>query len=144
MDSGEEIQGLDDDWTFMGCKMFEWGSGFMVFIILHELMFKGATASGMPILLCAWIGTTQSLRALRETVPDQEKGIVNYVAVSMGFNPPKIPTPAALQNIWSTCPIRELNPESNFMKLGLLDLFPHAKPEDDDAPRKRKVSKGGS
>jgi hypothetical protein len=122
MDDGEVLQGLNETWTFMGANMLEWCSGFMAFVIVS--IFFASPARGMPYMLVACVGTTASLASLRMTFPDEERGMRNALAVSIGLPPPGIPRPARLQPIWSGCPVRELPETAQFMKLGLTEIFP--------------------
>jgi hypothetical protein len=87
-------------------------------------LFASSMASAMPFMLMAWIGTTVSVAGLRRTFPDEHRGIRNVVLTACGFPPPGIPAPAALQPVWSACPVRALDGNSRFMKLGLDELFP--------------------
>jgi len=123
MDSGEEIPGLGDSWTFLGAKPFEWIAGLPTFLIVSEFFFKGSSAKNMPILLICMIGTTITLATLRQRFPDEERGLLNLLAVKCGFPPPNIPTPADLQPIWSGAPIRKLPAEREFVQLGLDKVF---------------------
>jgi hypothetical protein len=127
MDSGEEIAGLGEDWSFLGAKAVEWCAGLAMFIVASEVFFKGEMASSMPILLAIWISTTTSLATLRKGFPDEEKGLRNLILVSCGFEPPGIPTPADLQSVWSGAPLRDLSEKCEFIQLGLTDIF-----EDDE------------
>lgn len=128
MDSGEEIQGLGEDWSFLGAKLAEWLAGFATFIIVAEVVFKGHMGQGMPIMILCWIVTTVGLASLRAKFPDQEKGVRNYFATLCGFAPPFIPTPSALQKFWSGAPVRRLPDDCEFMQLGLGELLPSHNP----------------
>ena len=133
MDSGEEIQGLNEGWTFMGCKPMELGSGFMAFMMVKEIFFQNEVSVGMPFMLASWIFTSFSLRSIRMMVPDEERGVRNFAMVLMGFSPPGIPAPAVIRDLWSGCRVREISPESRFSELGLDKLFPTT-PEDSEDP----------
>jgi hypothetical protein len=133
MDNGEEIQGLNEGWTFMGCKLMELGSGFMVFIMVKEIFFQNEVSVGMPFMLASWIFTAFGLRSIRMMVPDEERGVRNYAMVLMGFSPPGIPAPAVIRDLWSGCRVRELSPESRYRELALDKLFPTT-PEDSEDP----------
>ena len=122
MDDGEVLQGLNENWTFMGANMFEWCSGFMVFVIVS--IFFASPARGMPYMLAACILTTATLASLRMSYPDEERGMRNALAASIGVPPPGIPRPARLQPIWSACPLRKLPDNTRFMRLGLTKVFP--------------------
>jgi hypothetical protein len=132
MDSGEEIPGLGDNWTFVGAKPFEWIAGFIMAMIASELFFKGVTTKWMPVLGAIWLGTTVGLAGLRNKFPDEERGLLHLVAVKCGFAPPGIPTPAELQPIWSGAPLRELPPKREFVQLGLDALFINEEEEDEE------------
>lgn len=122
MDNGEEIPGLNEDWTFAGCKLMEWLGGFMAMILAAEFLVTSA-GRAMPILVGLMIGTTMGLAQLRRGFPDEERGIRNLVMVSLGFAPPGLPRPAAVQPVWSGAPVRELKEDCHFSKLGLSELF---------------------
>lgn len=123
MDNGEEIPGLGDSWTFLGAKPFEWIAGLPTFMIISEMFFKGATVKWMPILLLCWFATTFVLAGMRRRFPDEERGLLNLLAVKCGFAPPNIPTPAELQPLWSGAPLRHLSEKCEFHELGLADVF---------------------
>ncbi len=122
MDNGEEIPGLNEDWMFAGAKLFEWMAGFMSMLIASEL-FVGNASRSMPILVMVMVGTTFGLASVRRNFPDEERGVRNLVMVSLGFEPPGIPKPADIQPVWSASPIRELDEKTNFMELGLDEIF---------------------
>ena len=82
MDSGGVIPGLNEDWTFAGCKPFEWLAGFMTSFLVANMVDKPAT--WMPILVMIWIGTTLGLAFLRRKFPDEERGVRNLVMVTCG------------------------------------------------------------
>lgn len=145
MDNGEEIQGLNEGWTFMGCKPMELGAGLMVLMIVKEIFFQNDVSIGMPIMIVSWILTSAGLRSIRLLVPDEERGVRNYTMVLMGFAPPGIPAPALIRDYWSGCPVRELDPECRFRELGLDRLFPTTPEDIEDPiqPRRATPSKGG-
>lgn len=122
MDNGEVLQGLDTEWEFMGARGVEWIVGFVAFMFVQ--LFASSMASAMPFMLLAWVGTTVSVAGLRKTFPDEHRGIRNVVLTACGFSPPGIPAPAALQPVWSACPLRALDKSSRFTQLGLEELFP--------------------
>jgi len=123
MDNGEVIPGLNEGWTLAGAKPGEWIAGFMMLIIGSEVIFTDKITRAMPGLLMLWVGTTFGLAALRKLYPDEERGIRNHVMVLCGFPPPGIPTPSALQPVWSGFPIKRLPESKLFTKLGLERLF---------------------
>lgn len=145
MDNGEEIQGLNEGWTFMGCKPMELMAGFMVLILEHELLFRNDVSIGMPFMMASWVFTAAILRSVRLLVPDEERGIRNYAMVMMGFSPPGIPAPALIQDYWSGCPVRELDPECRYRELELDRLFPTTPEDIEDPiqPRRAIPTKGG-
>ena len=120
MDSGDVIPGLNEDWTFAGCKPFEWLSGFMTSFLAANMLDKPATA--MPMLVVVWVGTTLGLALLRKRFPDEERGVRNLFMLSCGFPPTGIPTPAKLQPVWSGGPIQEVNKKSLYAQLNLEEL----------------------
>lgn len=115
MDSGEVIPGLNEDWTFAGAKMFEWLAGLMMAMLVSSAFDR--PGQQMPLLIIIWIGTTFGLAQLRKGFPDEERGVRNICMVSLGFSPPGIPNPAALQPRWSGAPMRALD-----SKLPICDL----------------------
>ena len=121
-DSGEVLQGLDENWTFMGANAMEWACGLAVFLLIS--LFADSPARAMPFMLVGWILTTTTLAALRRSFPDQERGVRNAVATACGFPPPGIPAPSALQPIWSGAPSKKLNPACKMVELGLDRMFP--------------------
>ena len=122
MDNGEEIPGLNEDWTFAGAKLFEWIAGFMALLIASELFVSNAGRS-MPLLVMIMVGTTFGLASLRRSFPDEERGVRNLIMVTLGFAPPNIPNPAQIQPQWSGAPLRELDEKTNFVQLGLEQIF---------------------
>lgn len=131
MDSGEEIPALNESWTFAGAKLFEWMAGFVMFIICSEVLVDNIGKS-MPLLVGIMVITTFSLASLRRAFPDEERGVRNLVMVSCGFAPPGIPKPSAIQPVWSGAPIRELEGENEFYKLGLHEVFPTQDPAEEE------------
>ena len=117
MDSGDVIPGLNEDWTFGGCKAMEWMAGLMMALMLGTGLEK--PANYMPFLVLVWIGTTLGLAALRKRFPDEERGVRNLVMASCGFEPIGIPAPARLQPIWSGAPLRSLKENCLFQQLEL-------------------------
>jgi hypothetical protein len=132
MDNGEEIQGLEEGWTFLGAKISEWCAGIAVFVMIGEVFFKGRMNSGIPIMAICGVGTAIALTRLRKTFPDEEKGVVNHFCVLFGFTPPGVPTPAELQDHWSGTPCAKLDADCEFVKLGLHDVFFPTKDEDEE------------
>lgn len=122
MDDGSVIQSLGDDWTFAGCKVMEWASGFVLALIVQETFFAKPT-EGMPFFLSILIVVPQLLASLRRSYPDGETGIRNAFMVKCGLTPPGLPTPCDLQPEWSGAPIREMDEEKAFMTLGLDEVF---------------------
>lgn len=130
MDNGEVIPGLNEPWTFAGAKVMEWVSGFVMFMVVSEL-FGIQPGKAMPILLAVWFTTTLGLASLRRRFPDEERGVRNVAMVALGFPPPGIPAPAAIEPLWSGAPMREVPESTYFSKLGLDRLFPSI-PDDDE------------
>ena len=121
-DDGEVLQGLDEEWSFMGANAMEWACGLVVFILIS--LFAESPARAMPFMLAGWILTTTSLAGMRRSFPDEQRGVRNAISTSCGFPPPGIPTPSALQPIWSGCPSREVKQKSKFVEYGLDQMFP--------------------
>ena len=121
-DDGEVLQGLDEDWTFMGANAMEWACGLVVFVLIS--LFADSPARAMPFMLLGWVLTTTTLAAMRRGFPDQERGVRNAVCVACGFPPPGIPAPSVLQPVWSGCPAREVRPGTKFVQLGLDKMYP--------------------
>ena len=122
MDNGEEIPGLNEDWTFAGAKVMEWVSGFSMFIIISA-MLPMAPGKAMPLLLLSWVGTTFGLALVRKRFPDEERGVRNACMVELGFAPPGIPAPARIQPHWSGEPVRKFAVTSYYEQLELRRLF---------------------
>lgn len=118
MDSGEEIQGLDEGWTFLGAKATEWIAGVVSMLIASNIYFHPAPRY-MPHLIIILVVTTGFLAKARRSFPDEERGLANWLAARLGVPPPLIPAPASIQPIWSGAPIRELNKKTYFVELGL-------------------------
>lgn len=123
MDSGEEISGLDQGWTFLGAKIPEWVSGIAVFLLVGEIFFKGSLDSGIPIMFICMVLTTMGMTRIRKMYPDEERGVRNDVMVKMGFPPPGIPSPSYFQPHWSGAPLEKLSPDCDFIKLGFDKIF---------------------
>ena len=121
-DDGEVLQGLDENWTFMGANAMEWACGLVVFLLIS--LFADSPARAMPFMLVGWILTTTTLAALRRSFPDQERGVRNAVATACGFPPPGIPAPSVLQPVWSGAPLRSLPENCRLVELGLDRNFP--------------------
>ena len=121
-DNGEVLQGLDENWTFMGANAMEWGMGLVVFLLIS--LFADSPARAMPFMLAGWVLTTTTLAGLRRSFPDEERGVRNAIATACGFPPPGIPAPSALQPVWSGSPVKKLPNQSKMKKLGLEKMFP--------------------
>jgi hypothetical protein len=129
-DNGETLQGLDEEWNFMGANAIEWGCGVMVFMIISTCSKSMVTA--MPIMLLGMLTTAYTLASLRKMFPDEHKGVANLAATACGFPPIFIPPPAKLQPLWSAAPVRDLPSDCRFMKLGLLEVLNPKVPEADE------------
>ncbi len=121
-DDGEVLQGLEEEWTFMGANAMEWACGLVVFIMIS--LFADSPARAMPFMLAGWVLTTTTLAGMRRGFPDEERGVRNAICVACGFPPPGIPTPAALQPVWSPAPLRGLPESAKFNQFGLDEMFP--------------------
>lgn len=121
-DDGEVLQGLDEEWSFMGANAMEWACGLVIFILIS--LFADSPAKAMPFMLAGWILTTTSLAGMRKSFPDEQRGVRNAISTSCGFPPPGIPAPAVLQPIWSGCPSREVKQNSKYTEYGLDQMFP--------------------
>lgn len=128
MDNGEVIPGLNEDWTFAGCKLMEWMSGLMVSFLVSTFFQKPAHV--MPLLVLIWIGSALSLGAARRKFPDEERGVRNMCMAACGFEPPGIPAPASLQPRWSGAPLRELSEKTLFAQLHLREVIAKAQQVD--------------
>jgi hypothetical protein len=130
MDSGEVIPSLNEPWTMAGAKVSEWMSGFVMVIIAQEMFFSNPSRA-MPALLIIWIVTTFTLAGMRRGFPDEERGLANKCLTSIGIQPPNIPAPALIQPLWSGCPLKGLDDESEYMFLELDNLFDFEEDEED-------------
>jgi hypothetical protein len=130
MDSGEEIPGLNEEWTLLGAKLMEWVSGLVMCMVVSEL-FMLKTTRAAPILVLILLGTVFGLAGLRRRYPDEERGIRNQAMVAMGLPPPGIPAPSAIQPSWSAAPVRDSEAQSYYAQLDLAKLFPNS--SDDEA-----------
>ncbi len=130
MDNGETIPGLNEDWTFAGATIFEWMSGFVALVLASSFFNKPAQYG--PLLIGIMITTTLTLATNRRRYPDDVRGLRNAVMSAIGFDPPDIPTPAALQPYWSGAPLRELSRDCNFIQLGLDEIFETEKPDNEN------------
>lgn len=122
-DSGEVLQGLDEDWTFLGANAVEWGSGLVVFLMIS--LFASSPARAMPFMLAGWIFTTVNLAILRNSFPDQQKGVRNALTTACGIEPLDIPAPSKLQPIWSAAPLKQIPERKLYHVLGLEEVFPN-------------------
>lgn len=120
MDGGEVIPGLNEDWTFANCKVFEWISGFMVSFLVATVVEKPGTA--IPFLLLIWVGSTLTLSYLRRQFPDETRGVANLFILTCGVCPPGIPRPARIQPRWSGGRISSVREGCMYTELGLDDL----------------------
>ena len=125
MDNGEVLQGLNEDWSFLGANLGEWLVGFVVFLMIS--LFGASPARMMPFMIMGWIGTTVALAVLRNMFPDQERGVRNALMTLCRFPPPGIPAPARIQPIWSASPVKELPERCRFLQVGLDSMFPSFK-----------------
>lgn len=130
MDSGEEIPGLNEDWTLLGAKLMEWVSGLVMCMVVSEI-FMLKTTKVAPILVMVLLGTVFGLAALRRRYPDEERGIRNQAMVAMGLPPPGIPAPASIQPQWSGAPVRGQEERSYFEQLGLAQVFPNTEEDEE-------------
>lgn len=142
MDSGEEIQGLDEGWTLLGAKLMEWAAGFCAFMVASEVLFGGKIGGNMPYLIGIWVFSTVSLARLRLAYPDEERGIANHVLTLIGFCPPNMPAPAVLQPRWSGAPVKKLKDDSFFVRLGLDNVFPVEEERDELEVAQYPIRKG--
>jgi len=130
-DDGEVLQGLDENWTFMGANAMEWACGLVVFFLIS--LFAESPARAMPFMLLGWVLTTTTLAGMRRSFPDQERGVRNALSVYCGFAPPGLPAPSILQPVWSGCPLKEVPQNWQFTQLGLDKMFPSFTREFEDA-----------
>lgn len=121
MDNGEVIPGLNEDWTFAGATIFEWMSGFVALVLASSFFNKPAQYG--PLLIGIMITTTLTLATNRRRYPDDVRGLRNAVMSSIGFEPPDIPAPAALQPYWSGAPLKGLADDTDYIQLGLDKVF---------------------
>lgn len=121
-DNGEVLQGLEEEWTFMGANAIEWACGLVVFLLIGSMGSNPARA--MPFMIMGWFATSTTLSSLRKVYPDEHRGVRNMVSTSIGIDPLDIPPPAKLQPLWSGNPIRELPEKCAFVREGFNDLFP--------------------
>ena len=131
MDSGEEIPGLNEDWTLLGAKLMEWVSGLVMCMVVSEL-FMIKTTRAAPILVMVLLGTVFGLAACRRRYPDEERGIRNQAMVAMGLPPPGIPAPSAIQPAWSGAPVRSMEEKSYYAQLDLERVFPNSSDDEDE------------
>lgn len=131
MDNGEVIPSLNEPWTMGGAKVSEWTSGFVMLIVFQEI-FLDSSSRNMPFLLAIWLITTFGMAALRRSFPDEERGLANMCLTAVGIDPPGIPTPSALQPLWSGCPVRALPEDCDYIFLELDKLFESEEDEDED------------
>jgi hypothetical protein len=124
MDNGDVIPGLNEDWTFAGCKPMEWMSGLVLSFLVSTAFDK--PAHYMPLLVLIWIGSSLSLGAARRKFPDEERGVRNMCMAACGFEPPGIPAPASLQPRWSGAPLRQLSDQKLFTQLHLGEVLAKA------------------
>jgi len=122
MDNGEVLQGVEEDWNFMGANIFEWGCGFMAFIIIG--LFAKNPVRAMPFMIGGSILCTTTLATMRRTYPDEQRGLRNALLTACGFVPPGLPAPASIQPVWSGAPMKVIPEETKFRKIGLDKLFP--------------------
>ena len=123
MDNGDEIPGLNQEWTFLGANIMEWSAGFAAMVICSEVLFKGQVASAVPFLLIICVGTVVGLKSARAMYPDESRGLRNHMMTLCGFAPPGIPAPAELQSTWSGAPAKNLSAMCEYKLLGLDHLF---------------------
>ena len=122
MDSGEVLQGLEEQWTFMGANLMEWICGIVVFLMIGSI--ASSTVQAMPFMIGGFIFTATTLASLRRMFPDEHRGVRNMLTSALGLPPIDIPAPANLQPIWSGAPLRSLDAKAPFVRLGLIEMFP--------------------
>ena len=122
MDNGEEIPGLNESWSFAGCKAGEWISGAVGMLMVSQL-FQLNPARTMPLLILTLVVITLSLAMLRRQFPDEERGVRNFLMDKIGVAPPGIPPQAGVQPYWSGAPVRELAAKTWFRRLNLDEIF---------------------
>ena len=121
-DGGEVLQGLEEEWTFMGANLMEWICGIVVFLMIGSI--SSSTVQAIPFMIAGFILTATTLASLRRMFPDEHRGVRNMLTSALGLPPVDIPPPSALQPLWSGCPVRELSQKSQYVQLGLDELFP--------------------
>ena len=121
-DNGEVLQGLEEEWTFMGANVIEWACGLVVFLLIGSLGSNPARA--MPFMIVGMIGTSSTLSSLRKVYPDEHRGVRNMFSTALGIDPLDIPPPARLQPIWGGTPLRELPEKCAYVRAGFDELFP--------------------
>src|SRR5262249_44466836 len=109
-------------WNFMGANIFEWGCGFMAFIIIS--LFAKNPVRAMPFMIGGSILTTTTLAAMRRTYPDEQRGLRNALLTACGFVPPGLPAPSSIQPVWSGAPMKTIPKDIKFTQLGLINMFP--------------------
>ena len=117
MDDGSVIPGLNEEWSVAGAKLLEWMTGVTTAFLVSSFIDKPATA--MPLLVIIMIGTTLGLSNMRKRFPDEERGVMNLVMTSLGFQPIGIPAPSRLQPRWSGGRISSLPEKCPFVTLNL-------------------------
>jgi hypothetical protein len=131
MDNGEVLQGIEEDWNFMGANVMEWSVGFVAFLMIS--LFARSPARAMPFMLAGGVLTTTTLAALRRTYPDEQRGLTNAALTTCGFPPPGVPAPAVLQPVWSGAPLKDIGKDTKFKKVGLDKLLPSFERDSTDA-----------
>lgn len=121
MDNGEVLQGIEEEWNFMGANIFEWGCGLMAFIIIS--LFAKSPVRAMPFMLSGLVLTTTTIATLRKRYPDEHRGLRNAILTNCGFVPPDLPAPASIQPLWSGAPLKQVPKDIKFKKIGLDKLF---------------------
>lgn len=122
MDDGYVLPGLNEEWTLAGAKLFEWIAGLCTALVFSEI-FLSNIARSMPFVGLILLVTTFGLATLRRSFPDEEKGVRNFCLDALGICPPGIPAPASIQPIWSGAPLSNMAEQTNFIQLGLQELF---------------------
>lgn len=118
MDDGYVIPGLNENWTFAGAKPMEWASGLVAMILVNEFFISNMGRS-MPILLMVLVLVPMTLATLRQSYPDEERGLRNHLMSIIGIAPPDIAPPSMIQPEWSGLPMRDMPQDKLFMQLGL-------------------------
>lgn len=131
MDNGEVIPGLNENWTLAGCKASELISGLMAGLVFQEL-FLSNLGQSMPMFITVVVGTPLLLSTWRRSYPDEERGLRNHLMTLLGVCPPGLPKPAFLQPRWSAAPLRGFIEGSEYIQLGLDQVFV-AKDEEEDS-----------